>query len=90
MCKFRFADEPHSVARFNACQSQCRIARFLSGEDIDDGNCICEAPRECYFNLGNLFVNVTRDEDDEEFDAIEAQTALFPDVKSYIQQVWSE
>ena len=77
--QYEFIEEKCSRARFNACQQQCRIARLLNGGTITDGNCVCEAPIECRFNLGMQFNPDT-----------ESQTALFPDVKNYLNQLWSE
>ena len=64
-----------SLARYNACQRQCRIAKYLDGGSITDGNCPCERPIECRFGLAQDIV-----EDD----------LMFPDCKSYIKELYSE
>ncbi len=66
-----------SQARFNACQSQCRISRFLAGGTVFDGNCPCERPIECVFGLDDKLEFIEPDE-------------MFADCKSYIKQVFSE
>lgn len=64
--------------RGKACYKQCRIVRYLDGKPIDDGNCPCERPMECRFpKLADLAF-------DEDVDL------MFPDVKQFIKEFWSE
>ena len=64
--------------RRRACLNQCRIQKFINGGTIFDGNCICDYPNQCWFNLTDKLDN----------DVIDP-TMLWPDVKQIYRQ-WNE
>jgi hypothetical protein len=69
---------PPMSARRKACLNQCRIQKYISGKTVFDGNCICDYPNQCWFNLTDKL----------DHDIIDP-TMLWPDVKKiYIQ--WNE
>lgn len=37
--------------RMKACQRQCRLARYKTEGSIDIGNCTCDGPEDCRFQI---------------------------------------
>jgi len=65
-------------ARMKACLNQCRLQRLMTGGDILSGNCTCDTPIECRFNLDRF---VTKQIDVH---------ADFSDVELYYQYIRGE
>lgn len=74
---FEEVDFNRSTARNNACAKQCRIQKFMSGGTIFDGNCICDRPNQCWFNLQDKLPDVD-------------PTVMFADVMDYYRQLYTE
>jgi hypothetical protein len=39
------------TARIKACRKQCRIQKYIDGGTVFDGNCTCDGPEDCRFQL---------------------------------------
>lgn len=70
-------DEIEKSSRRKACRKQCRIQKFIDGGSVFDGNCICDRPNECWFNLQDALTEVD-------------PTVMFGDVLDFYRQEITE
>lgn len=64
--------------RKRACFNQCRLQKYYTGGSINDGNCPCDGPKECRFNLPDH----RSDED--------TIGLMFEDIRNFYRQLASE
>lgn len=73
----RYDNPDPESSRRKACRKQCKIQKFIEGGSIFEGNCICERPNQCWFNLQDELTDVDK-------------TKLFADVMKYYIELASE